>query len=359
MYNLPFSFKFKFLSTAFILVSIALGLASVPDELDTKLAELVRQITISLTEENKTKIAVIEFSNLDGKVTEFGKFLSEELITKLFITKKFEVVERQLLVKILEEHKLNLTGIIDPVSAKELGKILGVDAVASGTITDLGTSVKLNARLIATETGKIFAVASVEMLKDEKIRKLMGRLPDDKREDTPIEPSTQSSGLNVGYFNLRPFDFSPPPFGQSVSTGIDEVIDFNWGTSSPAKNVSADYFGVRWTGLLFIPVGGIYFFKVILSNELEDGARLFVDEKEVYGYWGLDDAARTRKRAAEINAFFQDKMNGDIFFDGDKWYSIRLEYYNAQGKAGISLRWIPPGESEFQIIPSRYLKPQE
>jgi TolB-like protein len=357
MYNESSSFKFKFLATAIILMPLTLGLASVPDELDTKLAELVRQITISLTEENKTKIAVIEFSNLDGKVTEFGKFLSEELITRLFITKKFEVVERQLLVKILEEHKLNLTGIVDPVSAKELGKILGVDAIASGTITDLGTSVKLNARLIATETGKIFAVASVEMLKDEKIRKLMGRLSDDKREDTTVETPAKSFGLKVEYFNLMPFTASPPPFGEPVSTGIDQLIDFAWGNDAPAKNVSVDYWGARWTGFLFAPITGTYFFTI--THRVNDGVRLFINDELIHEFWSFPNESRHYWYAYHDLYDERNSKRVSVYMDANKWYRIKLEFYNINDTSSLRLKWIPPGTSELQLIPSRYLKPQE
>lgn len=75
----------------------------VRNDLDSKLADLTTQIVNSLTETRKSKIAVIEFSDLDGNVTEFGKYLSEELITRLFITRKFEVIERHLLNKVLSE----------------------------------------------------------------------------------------------------------------------------------------------------------------------------------------------------------------------------------------------------------------
>jgi hypothetical protein len=71
----PHRFKVN-LFVMVLILPITISLASAPDELDTKLAELVRQISVSLSEENKAKIAVIEFSDLDGKVTEFGKFLS-------------------------------------------------------------------------------------------------------------------------------------------------------------------------------------------------------------------------------------------------------------------------------------------
>jgi TolB-like protein len=144
------------------------------NSLDNHNNKLVEQIVNSMREAGKTKTAVIEFSDLNGNTNDFGKFLAEELITKLFLTKKFEVIERQLLNKIITEHKLNLSGLIDPNSAKELGKILGVDAIISGTITDLGDAIKVNARLISTETGQIFSVASEEYIKDNTVKKLMG-----------------------------------------------------------------------------------------------------------------------------------------------------------------------------------------
>lgn len=89
------------------------------------------------------------------------------------MTKKFDVIERQLLSKLLEENKLTLSGLIDETTAKQIGKILGVDAICSGTITDLGNTVKINARLISTETGALFAVASVAIIKDKSIVNLM------------------------------------------------------------------------------------------------------------------------------------------------------------------------------------------
>jgi hypothetical protein len=48
----------------------------------------------------------------------------------------------------------------------------------------------------------------------------------------------------------------------------------------------------------------------------------------------------------------------NIFLEGNKWYEIRIEFYNIEGPAAISLKWISPGENEFQLIPARYLKPQ-
>lgn len=142
--------------------------------LDQSVSELSKQISGGLTENQKRTIAVVEFVDLKGNVTDFGRFLAEELITRLYQTKKFKVIERQLLNKVTAEQKLSLTGIIDQTSAQKLGRLLGVDAIASGTVTDLDKSLKVNARLISTETGELFATAAVEVFKDGAVCRLIG-----------------------------------------------------------------------------------------------------------------------------------------------------------------------------------------
>ncbi|HVQ39628.1 MAG TPA: FlgO family outer membrane protein, partial [Pyrinomonadaceae bacterium] len=142
--------------------------------LDQRVADLSKQISDGLTENQKRTIAVVEFVDLRGNVTDFGRFMAEELITRLYQTKKFKVIERQLLNKVISEQKLSLTGMIDQTSAQKLGKLLGVDAIASGTVTDLGKSLRVNARLINTATGEIFSVAATEIAKDESVMKLIG-----------------------------------------------------------------------------------------------------------------------------------------------------------------------------------------
>lgn len=144
------------------------------NNLDQRVAELSEQISTEMTENRKRTIAVVEFVDLKGGVTDFGRYLSEELITRLFQTKKFTVIERHMLNKVIAEQKLTLTGTFDQSSARQLGRLLGVDAICSGTIGDLGQTLKVNARLISTETGAIFAVASTEILKDGSVLKLMG-----------------------------------------------------------------------------------------------------------------------------------------------------------------------------------------
>ncbi|HEU4833204.1 MAG TPA: FlgO family outer membrane protein [Pyrinomonadaceae bacterium] len=143
-----------------------------------RIEDLTRQISAKVTaqasSQPKTTIAVVEFADLEGRVNNFGRFVAEELITRLHESNKFKVIERQLLNKIITEQKLSLTGIVDPASAKKLGRLLGVEAIVSGSVTDLSKTLRVNARMISTETGEIFAVASTEFVKDETVLELLG-----------------------------------------------------------------------------------------------------------------------------------------------------------------------------------------
>jgi curli biogenesis system outer membrane secretion channel CsgG len=80
--------------------------------------------------------------DLKGDVSNLGRFIAEKLITRLFQSKKFTVIERQQLNKIITEQKLSLTGVIDPSSAQKLGKLLGVDSVATGLLVILEKQLK-------------------------------------------------------------------------------------------------------------------------------------------------------------------------------------------------------------------------
>jgi TolB-like protein len=191
-------------------------------ELDLKFDELINQIVAGITSNNKSRIAVIEFSDIDGKVTGLGRFVAEELTTRLFRTKKYEVVERELLNKVLEEHKLSLTGIIDQSSAKELGKLIGVDAIVTGTVAELGKTVKINARLIATETGAIFAVAAVEIAKDENIEKLITKVVGDPKQNSPT--ATPVNPVIVKDEPLPTPTGSPTEFSPEIQNFVNQVL---------------------------------------------------------------------------------------------------------------------------------------
>lgn len=145
------------------------------DNLDSKIDELSSQITGGIATEGKGLVAVVDFVDLSGRsVNDLCRYIPNGLIDRLFRTGKFQLIERKLLPKIIEELKLNFTDLMDPKSAKRMGRLLGADALLSGTISDIPKSIKVNARLLETETGRILAVAEAEINKSDKVKRLIG-----------------------------------------------------------------------------------------------------------------------------------------------------------------------------------------
>lgn len=164
--------------TVVVLVGTVLALLS-PDAQAQKILpegikDLATQIATNVAKEQKHKIAVLPFRELDGRATVLGSYISEELVTDLFMLGGLDIVERSMLDRIVGEAKLGETGVIDSETATKLGKIAGADAIVTGTITDLQSYVALNCRLIDARTGRIFGAAQAKIVKDDDLRKIMG-----------------------------------------------------------------------------------------------------------------------------------------------------------------------------------------
>jgi TolB-like protein len=156
------------------------------------ISDLASQISAKATQVQKKKIAVLPFHELDGRATILGTYLAEELITDLFNIGGLEIVERAMVDKLLGEIKLGQTGLVDPETAKKIGKLSGVDAVVTGTITDLKSYVAINCRLIDTQTGTIFAAAKISVVQDDSLRSVLGSLLGKDK------PSGEDSGKQEG-----------------------------------------------------------------------------------------------------------------------------------------------------------------
>ena len=105
------------------------------------------------------------------------------------------------------ELKLGNSGALDPETAKQVGKLAGVDALVTGTITDLQSYVAINCRMIDVQTGAVFAAAQTRIVKDDDLRKIMGA----------AMPST------TGGVDQPTTSTSPPATTPSANTGRQKV----------------------------------------------------------------------------------------------------------------------------------------
>lgn len=162
---------------AIFFLGLSVTTAFAASNLEEGVGQLAQQISKSMEEKKKQKIAIIDFSDLNGNVTALGQFMAEELTTQLFIVApgKFEVVERRQLMKLEEELMLSQTGFIEEKGIKKMGQVFGVDAIVTGSITDLGNTIKINARLVAVESAKVVAVAATDIPKTGMVADLIGK----------------------------------------------------------------------------------------------------------------------------------------------------------------------------------------
>jgi curli biogenesis system outer membrane secretion channel CsgG len=143
---------------------------------------VVTTATLATAQGGKARVAIMNFENNSTWTwwgDNLGKAAADELTTQLVQTGTFTVVERTQLDALLAEQNLGASGRVTPSTAAKIGKLLGVQLVLTGSITQfsiervsagyhgIGGSYskaesKLDVRLINTETGEILAVAEGE-----------------------------------------------------------------------------------------------------------------------------------------------------------------------------------------------------
>jgi curli biogenesis system outer membrane secretion channel CsgG len=124
---------------------------------------------------DKPRIAVLEFKNkADNQWWYHGGATAAQdvFVTELVKSGKFRVVDREQLEAMMQEKHLTQSGDIDPKTAMKLGKLLGVNYLLTGAVTEYGNTdvsgggggvsagkrkfvAALNARLINASTGEV------------------------------------------------------------------------------------------------------------------------------------------------------------------------------------------------------------
>jgi TolB-like protein len=143
---------------------------------ENEINSLATALSGSISGSGKHNIAVVDFTDLEGNVTKLGRFIAEELSVALLNTgPEFEVVDRTQLKVLMREHQLSASGIIDPATARKLGKVAGVEALITGTITPFGESVRLSVKILDTNTAKLVGAKSCDIPKTNAIEELLSQ----------------------------------------------------------------------------------------------------------------------------------------------------------------------------------------
>jgi TolB-like protein len=111
--------------------------------------------------EPKLSISVLYFDNTTGNedLDWLSEGLADMTATDLAASPRAVLVERERLEKVLREQELAYSGMADPSTAPELGRILNAGILVYGSFIASGSALRLDAKAVSSETGAILAAA--------------------------------------------------------------------------------------------------------------------------------------------------------------------------------------------------------
>lgn len=177
---------------------------------------LLLALTIPATafgEESNVRLALIAFENMDKNEEHdyLAGLISAVLREDLSGTDGLVLLDRRSINSLLEEQRLQISGLFEESEAVEAGKLLGSDYLAGGSFVVIGTEVLLDVTLIDVETSEVLSFSSRGDTEDiihtaaEKImRKLTGKITLFRTADSAV-PILKQELLPPGTLKL----FSP------------------------------------------------------------------------------------------------------------------------------------------------------
>jgi TolB-like protein len=147
------------------------------------LEEAIEQSAFEISESfpAKTKIVVIKFDSL---ATELSEYIMEELNGVLIQQRKLTVIDRANLELIAKEMNFQLSGSVSDESMLALGRMLGAQYIAVGSLEDANSAYRY--RLYATNVESSSREAAV-MLNVRKDQAFAERLQKNKKTSSVVE----------------------------------------------------------------------------------------------------------------------------------------------------------------------------
>jgi len=198
----------------------------------------------------KKRVAVMDFdyatvqsgvSAIFGTNQDVGKGIADLLVDKLVGDGTYSVIERKMLDKIIAEQNFSNSDRADATSAAKIGKILGVDAIIIGSITQFGRDdkstsvgggavggltsrfgiggvakkeskavVAVTARMVSTDTAEILASAT-------------GRGESSRSGTSLIGAGGSSSGAGGGGLDMHGSNFANSILGEAVHAAVNNT----------------------------------------------------------------------------------------------------------------------------------------
>ena len=140
-----------------------IGSADISDRSRTNSSTAATSASAGRLRTGLLNIAVVQFQDKGSLgIEDAGEIVAGWMNGSLHKTGVFTLYERVLLQDVLAEQNIGLTGVMDESTTIEIGKIFGVEAIVTGTISRFASTFSIVARLIDTETGKVIATAEIK-----------------------------------------------------------------------------------------------------------------------------------------------------------------------------------------------------
>lgn len=212
--------------------------------LETITTDLCSKMTIK----GKKKVVVLFVTDINKAQTTIGKYVAD--VVSFYIvnsTNGFSVFDRENLTGITEAKKLMAEGYIDAINAKQLGKILSVEAIIIGNYTVLSNSLALTLKALDVNDGFVIAQSMKEFVIDKDAATLLGiNIGSDNSLDTsnrgfnglPINSNEIYNDKNTVSQDCNKFGYGNYCFTNNTNNRV--VVHFKKGTMKSLKKLDSN-----------------------------------------------------------------------------------------------------------------------
>lgn len=236
---------------------------SSPD-IDRSLNLLTQDLDRQLTSLKQKRLAVLDFANLRGQVTGLGQWVAEELITRLFATRRYEIADREYARQVISEFGLARGGLTRPWAIQQFSRLLGSQVVIFGTVSDLGAVIKIHVRLYRTDRGNLLGVATAQLPSTPGLVQLLKQLdPSLQVRPTPSRKPSPTAKPTVEPSDSRSITWAVS--ARASSEYSKNGWDAGQATGSPNTTACGD-FSTAWTSQE--PDGGSEWLEVTFPHKV-------------------------------------------------------------------------------------------
>ena len=204
-------------------------------------------------------IAVLDFEpkKVDADIADI---ISEKISIEMVKSGQYQVVERSKMKSIIEEQKLQLAGLTGGDFAEKLGKILAADKLMIGSVSKMGNTYSISAKIVDAQTGLIEKADSIEVQSEDGLSDGVKRLVKSLTAGNASPASIEENPFQFIQNTIdQAFGKDFKNIGDEISKGIQDAKNTNSAAEKspePPQNVTTNkpgYFG--FDGSIFARYG--------------------------------------------------------------------------------------------------------